>query len=225
MKVHLIMAPTNFPLNYGDLGKGTDPPLGILYLASYAREYGSPTEFVLTDGLNEGFQRTFEIIMEERADIVVIREGERTFTELLEFYTNDDFSPGKFKKIDGICFKEGDKIIKTAYRPFIAALDSIPFPARDLIKMENYKGYPLFRASPSTTILCSRGCPFNCTFCSNNVWKCSKPSYRTRGPQNIADEIETLVKQGYKEFFDNSDEFYTRLDHVKEPLREIIGRK
>ena len=108
---------------------------------------------------------------------------------------------------------------------FIQELDSIPFPARDLVNMERYAGYPVGIAGPATSILTSRGCPFNCTFCSNNVWKTSRPHYRMRSAKNIVDEFEELSqKRGFKEFFDLSDEFNTNLSHAKDILREIIHR-
>ncbi len=275
MKVHLIVAPTNFPLNQGDLGKGTDPPLGILYLASYVRKYGPEVEFVITDGLVEDFQGTIESIKKEKADvigisavttnilaaykltgiirgelpeakivfggphptampeeafekaapnIVVVGEGEVTFTQLLQCCANGEFTAAKLKEIDGICFKDGDELVQTKTRAFIKDLDTVPFPARDLIDMEKYKGYVLSRATPSTALMSTRGCPFACTFCSNNVWKCSKPAYRVRSAKNVADEIEALSKLGYKEFFDVSDEFNAKLDHTKSILKEIISR-
>jgi radical SAM superfamily enzyme YgiQ (UPF0313 family) len=275
MKVHLIVAPTTFPLNHGDLGKGTDPPLGIMYLASYARQFGPPVDFVLTDGVLEGFDETLDIVKESKADIigisavttniigayelidfirkelpgtiiiiggphptampeeafersdpdvVVMGEGEKTFTELLGYYAGDHEGVEELKRIDGLCLHDGVKIIKTKGRDFIENLDIIPFPARDLIAMEKYKGYPIYKANPSSAILSSRGCPFNCTFCSNNIWKSAKPHYRVRSPKNIVDELEILVSQGYREFFDFSDELNTNLEYSKEIFREIIRR-
>lgn len=278
MKVHLIFAPTRFHLNYGDLGKGIDPPLGILYLASYSRKYGPPDiEYKVTDGILDGYDKTLESVLAEKADVVgisavtpnvlgayklinaikekfpetrvilggphptampeealerskadvvVLGEGELTFLELLRFYSNPNSKPEEIKHIDGISFHSNDKIFLTPPRKFIQDLDLIPFPARDLLDMKKYSGYPLFKASPSTTILMSRGCPFKCTFCSNNVWRCSLPSFRVRSPKNIADELQELAaKWNFKEFFDNSDELNTNIKHTKEVLKEIISRK
>lgn len=277
MNVHLVMAPATFPLNYGDLGKGIDPPLGILYIASYLQKYGpSEVDIVITDGILEGFDVTAQKILETKADIVgisavtpniegayklvntikneqpktkvvfggphttafpeeafersnpdvvVIGEGEETFKELISCFMDKNESIAKLKKIDGICIREGNKIIKTKARKFIQNLDSIPFPARHLVNMKRYTGYPVSKAIPSTAILTSRGCPFNCTFCSNIVWKTSRPSYRMRSTKNIVDELQELSQNGgFKEFFDVSDEFNTNLSHAKNILREIINR-
>jgi len=272
------MAPTTFPLNYGDLGKGTDPPLGILYIASYLRAYGPPNvEITITDGIVDGFDSTAQKVIEmkydvvgisavtpnivgayrligvirkehpdtkivlggphptalpeeafERSfpDVVVIGEGEETFKELINYFKDGTESAKELKKIDGICIRDGDKILRTNARKFIQDLNSIPFPARELVNMERYAGYPVCKAGPSTSILTSRGCPFNCTFCSNNVWKTSRPYYRIRSVKNIVDELQELSqKRGFNEFFDLSDEFNTKLSHAKNILREVINRK
>ncbi|MDD5454383.1 MAG: radical SAM protein [Candidatus Ratteibacteria bacterium] len=277
MKIHLVFAPTTFPLNYGDLGKGIDPPLGILYLASYLRKYGPEgTDIKITDGQLEGFEKTLYAIVSESADIVgisavttnilgayelinrvkeklpyskiilggphptampeeafekskvdvvVIGEGEATFTELVNFYSNRNNLPEDISEIEGLCIPLQGSPTRTKPRSFIQNLDTIPFPARDLVNMKRYTGYPISKKSPSTSILTSRGCPFNCTFCSNNVWKISRPTYRVRSVKNIVDELQELSQKGeFKEFFDYSDEFNTNISHTKDILREIINR-
>ena len=278
MKIHLIFAPTTFSLNYGDLGKGTDPPLGILYLASYLRKYGlNGLEIKVTDGLVKGFKKTLEEALSERADVigisavtpnilgayelvnevkntlpsskivlggphptampeeafersrvdaVVIGEGEVTFTELVDFYASQTERSDRLMDIDGCCLVWRGKPVRSRPREFIQDLDTIPFPARDLVDFSDYSGYPVSRATPSTSILTSRGCPFNCTFCSNNVWRTSRPRCRRRSPHNVANELEELSrKREFKEFFDYSDEFNTNLTDTKSLLREIISRK
>jgi len=280
MKVHLIFAPATFTLNYGDLGKGTDPPLGILYLASYLRKYGPPgVEIKVTDGLMEGYKKTFDKILAESADIigisavtptvlgayrlvadikkrlphskvvlggphptampqeafrqkampdaVAVGEGEVTFTDLVSLYhSRGNLSPDNLAAIDGLCLFLGDKTVLTGVRRFIRDLDSIPYPARDLIDMTRYTGYPVSKARPATTLLISRGCPFDCTFCSNNIWRSSVPHYRKRSVKNVIGELEELTTNGgFKEFFDNSDEFNTDIVYAKDLLREIISRK
>ena len=277
MKIHLVFAPTTFPLNFSDLGKGIDPPLGILYLASYIRKYGPrDLNIKILDGPLEGFEKTLEEILSEKPDIigisavttnimgayklanniktrlpcskiilggphptampeeafqrskvdvVVMGEGEITFCELINFYLRGDDSLDKLKEIEGLCIPLAGKPIQTRPRRFIQDLDSLPFPSRDLVDMKRYSGYPISKTIPSTSILSSRGCPFSCTFCSNNVWKTSHPYYRMRSAKNFVDEIQELSqKWDFKEFFDLSDEFNTDFSHTKDILKEIINR-
>jgi radical SAM superfamily enzyme YgiQ (UPF0313 family) len=165
----------------------------------------------------EAFERSL-------ADFVVIGEGEETFKELVCYFERENESVEELKQINGICFKHENETIITKPRKFIADLDTIPFPARHLIDMHRYKGPPMSRRQKSTILLGSRGCPFSCTFCSNPVWKTSTPTYRCRSPQNIANELQELKNQGYNEFFDQSDEFNTNLQHAKDVSKEIISR-
>ena len=80
--------------------------------------------------------------------------------------------------------------MRTADRPQIEDLDSLPFPAWDLFPMEHYGLFKFAQvASPATLICGSRGCPYRCTFCSLHVMG---PRRRKRSVPNIVDEIEWL---------------------------------
>jgi len=85
--------------------------------------------------------------------------------------------------------REGSTIVRNPDRELIADLDDIPFPARDLLPMEKY--------SPvnSTGIVSSRGCPFRCIFCASS--KLYDKKFRSRSAQNVFQEVEQLVGQGY----------------------------
>jgi radical SAM superfamily enzyme YgiQ (UPF0313 family) len=65
----------------------------------------------------------------------------------------------------------------------------------------------LHRSQPQTYVVVSRGCPFDCGFCSNPIWKESKPWVRLRGPQAIAEEVESLYQRGIREIYLSADEF------------------
>ncbi|NVM54126.1 MAG: radical SAM protein [Candidatus Helarchaeota archaeon] len=138
------------------------------------------------------------------ADICIIGEGEVTSHELVDFYMNNK---SDLHKIPGIAFRDNDQIIKTPPRPLIKDLDTIPMPAWDIINFSNYSGITLKKKSPDTCIVSSRGCPFNCTFCSNPVWKANKPWLRARSPKNIAEEIQYLYGRGIREIYIRADEF------------------
>lgn len=130
------------------------------------------------------------------ADCVVIGEGEETFLELANYYS--DFQGTKdFSRIKGIAFRDKNSIVLTQARPRIQDLDSIPFPARHLIRMEEYikigKAPGSQKNRRFATMLTSRGCPNNCIFCSiKNVWG---QKWRARSPENVVEEIEELVRR------------------------------
>jgi anaerobic magnesium-protoporphyrin IX monomethyl ester cyclase len=105
-------------------------------------------------------------------DVIVRGEGEITMLELLHAYG----SGGDFSKIPGIILsKKMDseskieaEILFAPDRPFIPDLDTLPFPARHLLPNQRYiqfgkkqYGYGI------TTVMSTRGCPYECEFCSN----------------------------------------------------------
>ena len=129
-------------------------------------------------------------------DFGVISEGELTIVELIDKLEGKNNL--ELEQIKGITFKKNGQIIITPPRPLIDNLDILPFPARHLLPMEKY--FDVFsRQKHFATIIATRGCPFNCTFCDrkNRMGKL----WRVRSPKNIADEIaEIQAKYGINEF-------------------------
>lgn len=133
----------NDAIDLGQLIKSIDKKLLLVY--------GGPHfTFVPEDGLKFG-------------DICVIGEGEETFLEICK---NSDYS-----QIKGIAYKKENKIVFTEERPFIQNLDEIPFPAYDLLNMNNYSDHLITRQK-AMSIMTGRGCPYNCVFCASpKLWK------------------------------------------------------
>ena len=137
-----------------------------------------------------------EECLRKAIDFVVIGEGEITISELLNSIKNN--LPKK--NIFGIAYKE-NKIIKiNEKRPFLEDLDKLQFPARHLISMQKYfeasKTYKYSRgqskSSRTVSIITSRGCPFNCIFCSAFIL--SGKLWRNRSAQNVVAEIKECIK-------------------------------
>jgi len=105
-------------------------------------------------------------------DIGVLGEGEETATVVANAYRNGNFDPAL---IDGIAYKSADgKAVVNERRARQRNLDAIPLPAWDLVPLENYlergMGFGVNRGR-SMPLLGSRGCPYQCTFCSNpSMW-------------------------------------------------------
>ncbi|MEX2681064.1 MAG: radical SAM protein [Candidatus Sigynarchaeota archaeon] len=140
-------------------------------------------------------------------DVIVSGEGEVTFLEICSLRAQISSIPNReiifktFKDVAGIGIREeyGSGMWTSPARPLIKYLDLLPFPSRELLQNNIYR--PLFvnyKTLPSTGILSSRGCPYNCSFCSKAVFK---NSFRLRSPHNVLDEMKTCEKQfGMRDF-------------------------
>jgi len=161
--------------------------------------------------------RAEKIVNEYPVDVCVKGEGEITLVELVDFFQGKR----RLDDVAGIVFKRDGQVVTTAGRALIPDLDAIPFPAWDLIDFQKYSGNYQFMAKPSTVIIASRGCPFDCVFCANAVWKLTKPWLRLRSPQNICEEIALLYEMGIREISIRSDEFNPMLSWAIDVCREI----
>ncbi|MCU0638646.1 MAG: B12-binding domain-containing radical SAM protein [Candidatus Krumholzibacteria bacterium] len=158
-----------------------------------------------------------EVFENSPADVCFIGEGE----ESLRAWIASLLDGGDGRSVDGIAYRgDGGKVVRTAPRRFLDTAD-IPVPAWDMIDFERYGGVFISKGSPSTCILFSRGCPFDCTFCSNPVWRSSRPWLRTRSPEQICEEIKYLYGRGIRELYIRADEFNSRLDWTLEVCRAI----
>jgi len=133
-------------------------------------------------------------------------EGEYTFLKLCEFLDkNPDKDP---VNIDGLTFKDSNqKIISTPDAPLITDLDDLPFPDRKLIDYNykwNFSGFD-FSKSKLTSIISSRGCPFNCSYCACTMF--AKRRFRPRSPENIVNELLLIEEQRYTELNFVDDNF------------------
>ena len=79
-----------------------------------------------------------ESLRESLLDMVIVGEGDRTFPEIMDGRKSSD--------ILGIHYRDGDRILATAPRPFVENLDDLPMPAWHLYNSENYK-YRISRLS------------------------------------------------------------------------------
>ncbi len=83
-----------------------------------------------------------EALKRSKVDIEVYCEGEITITEIIKAYLDKkDITKSDLSKIRGIGYLEGNQLKITPPRQFIEDLDSLPFPARDLIDMSEYRGW------------------------------------------------------------------------------------
>jgi radical SAM superfamily enzyme YgiQ (UPF0313 family) len=125
----------------------------------------------------------------------------------------------------GIAYREQNQVKINALQPLVRDLDDLPLPTRELLDIKKYPGYHYKKSFWDTSFISGRGCPFQCLFCSNPVWKHQRPWIRLRSPSNIADEIEFLKGcYAVDEFFDQTDLFNADIQWAKMVCDELIKR-
>lgn len=138
-----------------------------------------------------GYHPTFEyesVLAEPSVDVVVRGEGEYTLLELVRTIE----AGGDLRDVDGLAFhdKTDDELVLTPERPVIANLDELPFPAFHLFPMERYRILNI--TTNVATIITTRGCPMQCSFCSSAALHGNR--LRRRSCENVCDEIELRLK-------------------------------
>ncbi len=162
-----------------------------------------------------------KLMNDKNIDVGVIGEGEVTFKELLDTYEHND----DLHNIRGIVFKSYDGIISTPARTYIEMLDSLPYPAWNLIDLDAYfrrRGMSTIGIRRYMTIFTSRGCPFHCTYCHNIMGK----KFRARSVDNVLEEMRILrEKYDIKDFEIIDDISNFDRERFKQILRGIVGRE
>ena len=150
-------------------------------------------------------------------DYLVMGEGEEAFRQLLDFI--DDKS--RLRGIPGLAFKDQGQVINTGLAGAIENLDSLPYPARKLTLYRKYTSL-LTERDPTTTVITSRGCPFNCSFCErSHLGK----RFRARSAENVVDELAECAKIGILDFLFYDDTFTIDKQRVIDICRQIIKNK
>ncbi|MBN2067761.1 MAG: radical SAM protein [Candidatus Diapherotrites archaeon] len=128
-----------------------------------------------------------EVISQEFIDYAVVGEGEYTISELATALERKK----PISKVKGLYYKKAGTTVFTGERPFLKNIDQIPMPARHLLPMHLYTGSEArSRRLPSRSLITSRGCPFNCTFCDKHIFG---RSFRAHSPERVMQEMELLV--------------------------------
>lgn len=168
-----------------------------------------------------------ECLENENIDVVVVGEGEVTMAELVEHYSGNK----SIDEVKGIYFRKLREVRYTKRRKLIHDLDALPYPAYHLLPMEEYfaaggqgfseRGIPIDRW---VSMITSRGCPFQCCFCSvHNIYG---PSWRARSPEKVIEEIEFLIdKYRIKHIFFEDDNLTLDTRRAEKIFDLMIERK
>lgn len=212
-------------------------PLGILYLASYLRQFREYDVGVFDATFADGllaFERTLQLLrprvvgiqglittrnaakqmieiaknrnavvvmggpdpscswedyLRWGADYVVVGEGEIALHQLM-VYLSQQSADMTLDEIPGLVYLRNGCVYRTALHTRITDLDTIPFPAYELIDVERYlDAWSSYNGYTSMHLLTSRGCPFNCNWCSHAVFG---RTFRQRSIENVIAEMKFL---------------------------------
>jgi radical SAM superfamily enzyme YgiQ (UPF0313 family) len=167
-----------------------------------------------------------QLLLEKSINFGVIGEGEKTFYEIIKAVEAEE----EISKLEGLAYKNNaGAIIRTQEREVLGNLDEIPFPAYDLISVEEYFTGPkrntqssVYISKRNLPIMTSRGCPYHCIFCHKIMGK----MFRPRSVENVIKEI-IFLKRTYDikelEFID--DIFNFDLNRAKLIFKRIIEEK
>jgi len=149
-------------------------------------------------------------------DVAVIGEGEQT---LLDICRNPDLSGRGLKQTAGLTLRNNGEVSRTQVRELIPDLDSLPFPARELLPMHLYRGQSHRGFSRDflkiTEIMTSRGCPGRCIFCASEVTM--GKALRFRSADNVKAEIQQCRERfGFNHFIISDDTFTLNVPRLED---------
>ena len=164
-----------------------------------------------------------QTLADPNIDIAAIGEGEETYAEIVERAAAGADLAG----IPGTVVRRDGQLLRGPERPFIADLDTLPFPAWDLVDLRAYftdvmrNQNDITNRREVTTIFTSRACPYGCIFCHNLFGK----KFRARSVDNVLAEMEALVRDhGIRELHLIDDCFNSDLDRARAIMRGIRER-
>ena len=160
----------------------------------------------------------------KNVDIAVIGEGEYAMLDIVQAFEGKK----QLSRIQGIAYRQNEKVLVNPTRPLIENLDDLPYPAYDLVNMEQYLnptkiGYRSFQ-DRAISMITSRGCPFNCCFCAVHLHMGQK--FRAHSAKYVLDHIQYVVdKFKVKNIFFEDDNLTLDVKRFEEICDGIIERK
>lgn len=142
----------------------------------------------------------------QHGDYLVLHEGEQTFAELVQALK--DGKDPKAQAIKGIAWNDPEKgLVKTESRELIKDLNTLPFPALDLLEVCAYDMPLHVIGGVRLPIIASRGCPYDCAFCASPlIWQ---KKVRWRSAENVVAEMKEIIKKYKINYFHFWDDNFT----------------
>lgn len=189
-----------------------------LYLAKMIKT-NFPDRIIVLGGPHATLKPEETLKKSKNIDYILRGEGDARFSKLIEYILKKE-NP---QNLPGLTFRKNEEIINTPNANFIGNLDELPLPARELLNIKEYSNRLSSFKKPVTTIFTSRGCPYNCIYCSKPI---TGNEFRARSPENVISEIILLKnKYGIKELQFYDDTFTLDRERILTICQLLIGNK
>jgi radical SAM superfamily enzyme YgiQ (UPF0313 family) len=155
-------------------------------------------------------------------DYGVTGEGEHTIVDLVEALSANTIP----SHVPGVAFRKNGKVCFTPPRPPVRDLDTLPFPAWDLLDGFPFQYHPAlfkYKRLPSTHVISARGCPNKCIFCDTSVFS---RQIRFHSPEYVLEMIDYLVgSYNVKEIIFEDDQFLIKKERVAKICEGFLKAK
>jgi len=148
----------------------------------------------------------------EWVDFAFAGEGEIHFVDFLNHFHH----PRRWPGIEGLAYFCNRRFTYTPQRHYLRDIDRIPIPARENSDYQRYSSV-LAKRNPITTMITSRGCPFNCIFC-NRMGR----QYRYHSAEYVLAEMKEIHRLGIREIFIHDDTFTLKKSRIQSICRGLI---
>ncbi len=129
------------------------------------------------------------IYLDAGFDAVVTGEGEAAIVEIARAVAGGDEVAGRA----GVVVRQDGRLVRGPHRPYLTDLDALPLPAWDLVDMDRYLDeWEKRTGERRVAVLTSRGCPFDCSWCSKPTFG---RSFRQQSPERVVAEICALQER------------------------------
>lgn len=156
----------------------------------------------------------YQDLIPKYADACAVGEAEETVAELE--------AGAPLAEIAGLAYAENGEVKFKGRRPLIEDLDSLPTPAWDMGEVNKYR-LNHTKHNPVLPVITSRGCPFNCIFCSSDIIFTNRIRYRST--DLVVEELDELIyRHGAREIHTWDDNITLKRSRIEELCEKIIRR-
>lgn len=154
-------------------------------------------------------------------DCIGVGEGEELLPEYIE-------SPGNPAAVNGLVWRNGDRVVRNPPRPPLRDLDRFPYPDRTTLPIDYIESLPLdvpavLSLKKFCTVQTSRGCPYTCIYC--DIPPLSEGRWRSRSPEHVLGELQQLHDLGYRSVYLTDDHFLMKPKRIRAICEGIRDRK